>query len=79
MILSIVLMRRRPLRNSPGLVEKLPAVYTDLVQFKESADGLGVTLPGLVQQPTPLVQFFLFGMGGCPSFHLLKAFLHLQL
>jgi hypothetical protein len=71
---SLMLMHRRPLRDTARLAQEVAAVDPDLIKFEKTADGLGVALPGLIEEPPPLIQFFFFGMRGRPPFHLWDPF-----
>lgn len=57
-----LLMHGRPLRQTAGFIQQVAAIDPDLIEFEEPVNGLGIALPGQIQQPSSLIQFFFFGM-----------------
>lgn len=68
-------MHSRPLRQTAAFAQRLAGKHSDLIQFKEAVNGLGIALLRKVQESSPLIQFFFLGMRGCTPFHS-TAFLH---
>jgi hypothetical protein len=65
MALSVSFLKRLVGRGPLGylpLAQQFTAVDPHLIELEQPVDRLGVPFPGKIQQPSPLIEFFLFRM-----------------